>query len=198
MKKFIAILLLLSTMAMLFASCGSEKIERGTVVDKTYTNESIGITYNLPSGWEYYTDEEIAKLMNIAAENYKDENILNSAKITTVIDFMAFNPSTGDNVNLSFENLIPSDSTKITVDEYIEVTKKNLSEQLPNVSYQFDNVVKVTIGGTEYTRLTASCSSSGINMKQYIYVTKVGTYMVCISASTIKNVPAATFEAMFS
>ncbi len=199
MKKLLSVILILATLTLCLAACGgSGTMKRGTVTDNVYRNDALDLTFTLSDGWRFYTDEEIAKTMNIAADLYKDENILKSAEITTVIDFMAVDAKTGNNVNLSVENLVPSKNTRISVDEYIEITKKNLNEQMQGMTYTFTEAEEAKLGDTEYTKLSARCSYSGISMMQSIYLKKVGNSMVSITVTSVNGASVTTFEDMFS
>ena len=70
MKKFLALLL---TVVMLTALIGCSKgaePTRGTVEGDVYQNEYMGIKFTKPSSWVYSTDEEIATVMNLAADTF--------------------------------------------------------------------------------------------------------------------------------
>ncbi len=199
MKKIISVLLLLVTLTLLLASCSQKAtVTRGETTDTQYTNSAVGVTFNKPDGWKFYTDDELAKLLNITADLYKDEDLVNSAKVTGVIDFMAMDPVSGNNVNMTIENLVPSGSTGISMEEYIEITKKNLNSQMADMKYTFEDPTTIKLGTVEFTKLTASCSYSGVSMTQFIYLKKIGNCMVSYTATSVNGAAASTFEAMFS
>ncbi len=207
MKKIISLLLIAVLAAALLCSCNlddvageivdSITVKRGVADAESYTNESIGITFNKPADWVFYTDEQIAEIMNISKDLFKDENLLESAEITSVIDFMAVNATTGDNVNLSIENLLASGNGLMTVEEYADASKNILLTQ-SGLTYTFGNNEKVTVAGEEYLRITAMTTVNGASMTQYMYLRKCGTSMIVFTATSMSGAEPETFEAMFS
>ncbi len=205
MKKLTAILLIVVMSATVFCACdhdGNDSdtsvVERGVVSDNTYTNGSLDVTFTKPANWIFYTDDEIAQLMNISAELYKDKNLLQSAKITSVIDFMAIDPATNDNVNMTVENLAPSGNADMTVETYVEIVKNNLKTQMSGATYTFNPMTTVTLGKVEYVKVAATCTMQGTTMTQNFYIKKVGSYMISITATSVDQSKADGFERLFS
>ncbi len=196
--RLILALLITATLASLLSACALSKIQRGETTDSTYTNAALGVTFEIPDGWTFYTDEEIAAIMNISADLWKDEDLINNANVSSIIDFMAVQTASGNSVNLSIENLKASGNAGISVKEYIEASKKLIREQLTGATYTFDDDTDVTLGDKTYTRLSATCSYSGVTMKQYLYIRKVGSHMVVITATSTNGTNANVFEKMFS
>ncbi len=200
MKRIISLISLVAMLTLVLSSCFliPLTIERGETTDTAYTNESLGITFTKPLNWTFYTDEQIAELMDISADMYKDKDLIKSADITSVIDFMAVKNGNTNNVNLSIENLAVTGNKKITEEEYLEITKKNINEQVAGMSYTFSESKTVKLGEEEYLMIEASCNYSGIQLTQFIYVRKVDKFMVCVTATTNGSMEASDFEAMFS
>ncbi len=198
MKKIISVLLIIASLSLILCSCNSEKVARGTVTDKVYKNESLGITFTAPAGWTFYTDDQLAELMNITKDVFKDSELFDSESIASSIDFMAIDTATSNNVNLAVENLKRTASTKITVEEYLEKAKKQINEQMEGMTFTFSDGGKSTLGGNEYTVLKANCTFNGVSLTQYLYIRKVGNYMITITATTNNGLASSNFEAMFS
>ncbi len=200
MKKLVSVLLVLATFVCLLAACDTPKatMKRGEKTATAYKNEVLGLTFNLPSGWRFYTDEEIAQAMNVTAEMFKDEKLIESSKVTTVMDFMAIDPATGNNINLSIENLKASGNASMSVEKYAEISQKNIKEQLPDATYTFKDLTTAKLGNTEYTFMEAECSYSGVKMTQYMYLKKEGIHMVLITCTAVNGADRASFEALFS
>lgn len=70
-----------------------------------YTNDFIGIKYELPQGWEKYGDEEIAEIMNLGKEflNDNQKKYAELSKLTTVYHILTNNPATSDTICLITE-----------------------------------------------------------------------------------------------
>ncbi len=168
------------------------ELERGETTSTQYKNDSLGLTFNLPSGWRFYTDSEIASMLNITVEMFKDPELFNN--VSSAIDFMALNPTTGDNVNLSFEKL---NGTSITLEQYSATVKALLPSQLQGAKYTFDEDTKVKLGGIEFLKISAKCTYNGITMSQYMYICLTDTHVITASATSVTGQSAAVYEAMF-
>ncbi len=215
MKKIFAFILV---MAILFAlaACGSDKNEnkgslfgdnggsaavptvklsRGFIIGDTYTNTFADITFNKPSSWSYYSDEELAALMGTTSEqmNIDFEQLLEATG--SVYDMMAVDSATGTNVMVMFENLAASGSTGISEQDYVDNLKAMLN--YTGMGYTFGGEKTVYIGGQKYLSTMVSSTQYGVSMDQIYYIRIVGNYAVGI-ISTLINTPAETVEAMFS
>ncbi len=198
MKKIFSSLLVLLMLSALLLSCGTDDgITRGTTTDTAYINESIGIRFTLPEGWQFYSEEMIAQIANISQEMLKDPNLFELTP--SVIDFMAIDAATGiDNINLAVENLKASGNAQKTEDEYISDFKTMIVEQMPDATYTFGETETAMLGTSQFKKLVAACNYGGVDMTQYLYIRKIGHHIIAISATTATGMSAAEFEAMFS
>ena len=202
MKKIIAMLLALFALTA-FCSCGvSELLERavsrGTTGESVYRNEKLNITFTKSDDMVFLTDEEIASLMNISKDLMTNgDEIFEIAGLTSVTDFLAKNPVTGNNVALVFEDLVKTGNSTISESQYLDASKRQLSGQA-GFNYTFGETSSVKLGGETYVKLDAQATYGGTRMHQGFYVRKVGTYMVVITITTVDDTPLATYEAMFS
>ncbi len=199
MKRIISVLLIIASLTLILCSCGEDKrIARGSITDNVYKNESLDITFTAPNGWTFYTDEQLAEMMNVTKDVLKNEELFDAEGVANAIDFMAIETATANNINLAVENLKRSGNSKMTIEEYLEHSKKQINEQVEDMTYTFTDTGKATISGDEYTTMKASCTINGITLTQYFYVRKVNYYMVSITATTNNGMSAASFEALFS
>ncbi len=200
MKKLSALLLVVVLLVLSLTACGEPALERGAVSGDTYINASANITFTKKSSWRFYSDSEIAEMMNITVENFMDKDLINSDDMESLIDFMAVEDKTGNNINMTMENLKASGNKNMTEEEYIENAKKMLKQQLTgsNMTYTFGETEQATLGGNEFVRLSAVCKYSGATMRQYIYVRKIGHHMINITITSVDGTAISAFEAMFS
>ncbi len=204
MKKIFALILVL-VLTVSLAGCGKEEpinksLSKGVIDGNVYTNEYIGLTFTKPDSWIYSTDEEISEIMG-ATYDLVDSSDYEAAvsNLVSVFDMMARDPETGNNANIVFENLSLSSSEDITVDEYIEISKANLTEALADFSFTFDNTETVTLGGVEFTKLKCNATYMGVmNMNQFMYCTKLGKYMVVISVTIVDGSDPSVIEDYFA
>ncbi len=196
MKRLIALALLTTLLLLCLISCAPAKpITRGTIEENVYTNADLGITFTKPSGWTFYSDEQIREITQISIEEILKDDQYDPEKMTYVMDFMAADIQ-GNNVNLSIESLNFLGKT-MTEEKYIEKSKETLNEQ-DTLTYTFSDTAEVTLAGTTFSRLTATATYQTVSMTQYIYVKKLDGYMLCITATAVDTIPAEDFEAMFS
>ena len=109
----------------------------GKVVKNEYINKSLGLKFVLPKEYRFLTNEEIALITNIAA----DETITDKKaqaklkKRKDLIEMVAMiTNDTNNNVNVLVRNL----SDNVDVEPLITILSQELNEQLQN---SFDNFV---------------------------------------------------------
>lgn len=217
MKKIFAFTLVV-VMLFALAACGSDKnknsgslfgnggntnnggssvvaapLSRGFIIGDTYTNTYADITFNKPSSWAYYSDDELATLMGTTSEKMSLdlEEILDSTG--SFYDMMAVDSATGTNVIVMFENLAASNSVGISASDYID----NVFAMLSAAGYSFGEEKTVYIGGQSYCSAMASTTQYGVAMNQVYYIRIIGNYAVGIISTLIDTSPE-TVEAMFS
>ena len=210
MKRIFALVIVL-VMALSMVGCSdkvtdilnkeilNKELTRGTVDGNVYTSEYIGLSFVKPDSWVYSTDEEINELMGATNDimNRTDYEAA-VADLATVFDMMVIDSATSNNVNIVYENLALSGSTDITMEEYLDITKKNF-EAIPDFSYTFSDATNVTLGGVEFTKLECDLTYMElISMKQALYMKKVGNYMVLISFTIIDGTDESVIEGYFT
>ena len=115
MKKTLKIMLviaMLSIVVICMTACGKKEenknevanenktttveVSRGTWNGNQYVNEFAKVKFNLPTGWEKYSDEQIAEMMNIGVEmlNEDQKKLAELAQDNALYGMVANNPST--------------------------------------------------------------------------------------------------------
>lgn len=203
MKKAIKSLLIIFLIAsMLFVLTGCGKEEEKTTTDNTtntaekqkvefsmgewnnnvYTNDFLGLTFNLPEGWVYSSDEQIAEMMNLGAEFLNDDQKVAAevAKLTSAYYMVANDPNTGNSVSIISEK----PAMEFTTEYYLNQVKTQLGA-VESMSYEIGDISKEKVAGREYETLEASASISGIEVTQKYYVYKMDEYFVSIIATSV-------------
>ena len=174
------------------------EISRGKIDGAVYTNEYMGFTFTKPDSWVYATDDEIAAAINLGVEIMLGEDfdkVLENNQ--TVYDMMVSDLYSRTNINVGYENLAISLATNITVEQYIEVFKQQISN-VPGMAYQFsEDLVKIKLGETEFTRLICSVEAFGATMTQAYYFTKIDKFMSSIIVTIPSGYTVQEIEAMF-
>ena len=174
------------------------ELSRGTVENGVYQNEFLGVSFNKPELWVYSTEEEIAALMNLAADKLLNENLKETLENNpSIIDMMAVDPVSRSNLNITYENLAKALATNITVEQYIEVFKQQMSGMVGMTVTFTGEPETVKLGNVEFTRLLCDTTTNGVQMKQAIYLRKVDNYMISVSVTIMSGYTVAEIEAMF-
>lgn len=132
MKRIISILSVMMALlcVLTLASCAdllsTTKFERGTRTDEAYTNTSAGLAFVKPSGWVFYTDDQLEQTFKVSKDLLKDPDAMDKADVSSLYEFMAVDSSTGNNVNL----VVAKGNGVTSVEKYVEQVKKELSDQL--------------------------------------------------------------------
>ena len=199
MKKFLALLLtVVMLMALIGCSKGAEPT-RGTIEGDVYQNEYMGIKFTKPSSWVYSTDEEIATVMNLAADTFLDENLKKALENNpTIYDMMVVDTSTRTNINVGYENLKKTLSSNITVEQYVESFKKQIAEVDGMTVSVRDGLETVKLGETEFTKFICDTKANGVEMTQVYYLRKIDGYMTFMIATITSGYTVADIEAMFN
>lgn len=155
----------------------STEFSMGKWNDSVYTNDFLRLKFNLPEGWIYSSDEEIAEMMNIGLELLNDDQKVAAeiAKLTSVYYMVASNPNTGDSVTILSEKPI----IEVTAEYYINQLKTQLVA-VESISYEIGETSKEKVGDNEYNTLLVTGTMSGIEVAQKYYVYKMDKYFVCM------------------
>lgn len=196
MKRIISVFVGIFTFILALTGCSKAPIERGTRDEISYKNQSIGITFDLPSGWSFYTDEQVANAMGISTTKYKKMDLLDYEEITFVIDFVAVDKTSGTNVNMTIEKLTGKDKL-ITTKRYIEKSKEEIMEEYNVTNIEFSDVVSVNLGSVEFDKFEISYTYYGVKIRQFCYIKKKGSRVAIITITTNGNNPEE-YESYFS
>lgn len=203
--KIALIILLVASMLFVLTGCGKEEntatennavtneqpveeqkteFSMGKWKDDTYENEFLGVKFNMPEGWTYSSDEEIAEMMNVGAELLNDDQKVAAeiAKLTSVYYMVANNPSTGDSVSILSEKPLMD----VTAEYYLNQLKTQLTS-VESMSYEVKNISKEEVAGREYETLLVTATMSGIEVSQKYYVYKMDEYFVCIITTSLNG-----------
>ena len=198
MKKIFALLLaMLMVVTLVACNIGGAAPSRGEIDGRVYKNEFLGIEFTRPSSWRYYSDEEIASAMNVAVDSLKSENIKKSLEINPAIfDMMVVDASTGTNINVVYENLKKVFSSNVSMEKYVEQLKKNVKSEGMNVTFS-DELEKVKLGDTEFTKCVSTVRAYGVTMTQVYYLKKIDGYMTSVIVTIVNGYSISDIEAMF-
>ncbi len=156
MKKTISLLLaMLLLLAMPMAAFAEDdSFAAGSIDENSYWNESLRLGCTLDDDWYFYTDEEILEVNGAAADLLKDDLAEAVRESGQMMDMMAMNMETGDNVNINLERLSLANSLMIDEETYVELSM----EQLPTALEQMGlSDVTIEAGTIEFAGEEHAC-----------------------------------------
>ncbi|MCQ2386609.1 MAG: DUF1795 domain-containing protein [Clostridia bacterium] len=191
MKKTVAcvwVLLLafvLSFTGCLFPDDGKDMpYRKGTVKDGVYQSEFACLTFTLPEGFSFFTEEELSALTSLAREEGEDN------QAGTLTDFMAKNDQTGASVSLCFEK----DGGK-TPQDFLTGLKDELSS---SADYTFSENREVTFAGSLSVQTQAEAAYGKSTVYQMIFVSGMGDgYMMTVTLTSPDASDLPLLEAAF-
>ena len=205
MKKIISLLL---AVLMLLGCCGcgdsgAGEDVRGEVIDdtqnategtepmfslgetsgKTYSNEFLGLRCTVPDGWEFYADEQILELNNIAGDCMDEAVSQQIAAAQIVYDMFAINQEEGSNMNVNLEKvgavqLLTMDLKTVMENqiEAIRTTYENIGYTDINIEYQ-----KVKVDKQELDGLVITAKIQGIDFYSTIFAFTKYSYIANVT-----------------
>lgn len=155
---------------------------RGKWEENKYVNDFAGIKFNLPTGWEKSTDEEIAKLMNVGVEllNEDQQKLIEELPNKSVYGMVANDPASGASVMILFEDT----TLKVTPEFYLSSVKTQL-EEVESFYYTVGDIYEKTVGGNKYSTMDAEISGTAV--KQYYFVSTINNYVVAMIITTTQE-----------
>ena len=188
MKKILFVFILL-VFALSMAAAQIYECSLGEWNDNIYTNDFLGIKFQLPEDWKRFSDEDLAQVMNLGTELLNDDQkkLAELSKINSVSYMGANNPATGDSIMVSSVKSI----FDLTAEYFMNGVKTQL-QALESIDYEVSEISKEELAGREYYVLTAKSEISGINLIQKFYVYKIDKYFLEIVATTLRGEDAIT------
>lgn len=211
MKKIIALLISLSVL-LSFTACGGRSQQEDTPKepqvqlvrgnyneDKTvFTNESMGITVNVPQDWYIFSDNDIAEwfLDGVTGDEYSAWTQEDFAQQITIPDMAMQDLFTGANINLQYENLdVSANGLDIDEEHYAKLSQKQLNGL--GFNYEYSDLNDVQLNGQDYKWFSATGSNDGLTFTQYFIMRRVDNYMVVFVTTSYEDHDVQFFFDMF-
>ena len=152
------------------------KMTRGKLVKKVFTSTSAGVTFTLPEGWTYATDEELTKLEADDAASLTEEEKadLGSKKYFVIEDMKAVNDTTGDTAGV----LIEKQYTNITASQYARDTYDKALASAGGTGITLDSATMKLLAGRYWDYCSMSIIGTSVDLT--MYAARDGEYMIII------------------
>lgn len=201
MKKILAIVLVF--VMVMATGCGAAdlfKFEKGTIDGDVYTNKAADVSFTLPKGWTFSTQEELDAMMEASGE-VVGEDIANAANITTVYDCMANSADSTANILFMYENTALSGNADISEKDYLDAVGEGLvsSSSTTGLNYQIGETSEMEINGkTYYCGVATVDLGEGVTMEQRYIARKLDSYMFCACVTTFPGLSDTDFDTILA
>ncbi len=192
--RIISVAVIVFTLLSVVSCSQTVPFSRGTIDQNTYKSEFAGITFTKPSEWVFYSEDQISQLLGSASAQLGSDEF-DKATEGSIVDFMATS-SEGNSVNLEIKKGGAFLNLNASVQESIKLIKE--SYESLNFTCTASDPVDKKLGNDTYKMVTIQVSAGAVNMTQYAYFRKVGSYFYAITCTATYNITQSQFEAMFS
>jgi hypothetical protein len=162
-------------------------IDQGTNDENTYQNDSLNLSFELPSStWKFLSEDEVASLMNISG-TFEGDPADYLDRFGLFYDMCAISFSTNDSVQIIIQDVA---SLGLNLDAYDNIEDVYLNNVLLGASSKgtIDNVSEyedVTLCGETYRRVVLDYTTSGVTGQMAYYVSAEDDYVVCIAIMAV-------------
>ena len=159
----------------------------GSSANGSYENAFIGIGFNAPTGWTFYTDDQIKELNQATASMMDEEYAELIANAAVIYDMMVQDPTTGNSVNVTLEKATAASIALLDLETYLTNNVSAVSQALSGMGLTVteNKIIDVTLGGIATKGLWLKCSVSGIEMYELVIPIKCGSYLANVTVATI-------------
>lgn len=159
----------------------------GVVTGKKWENSFIGLGCTLPSDWEFYTEEEIKSLNNVASDAVGEEYeaILKSASV--FYDMFAHSSDNTCNMNVTLEKMTAAQVESLDVKknyEAIAPVLKGAYENMGFTSFSYE-ITSIKVSGVDFPCIMLVAGAGTVEMHQMLLNVKCGSYLASISVTAL-------------
>ena len=185
MKKTVCILLAMALLVCLpITAAASDEFGIGVSQGNTYWNDAVKLGCTLDESWYFYTDEEILEQNAETAGKLKGDLAEAVKEAGSLMDMMALNTETGENVNVNLERLSIANSLLVDEDKYIEPSAASLGSALEQVGIEGLDLRtdKIAFLGEEHPCIRISGKIQDVPLYETLVVVKTGRTMIVVTA----------------
>lgn len=171
----------------------SEDLSLGVTTGTKYESEFIGVGFNLPENWVFYSEDEIKQLNNLTADLAGQEYLDLLKNATVIYDMMATSPSQTDNIVVNLEKVSNVLLNKLDLASNFEASFAMVKSSLENMGYRdiTKEITTVTIDGETFTAMHLTASFSGLTMHQTSIAIKCNGYLASVAVTTFDEAGTA-------
>lgn len=186
--KRLLIILLSAIMLLSLPSCSSAsepEFSLGTVHGNVYENPFIGIGCALGDEWSFFSDEEIMKQNNVAADLAGDEYKKQMLSADVIYDMFASHSNQVSTIGVNLEKINKLKLSALDVDSYLEEAVPSIKQSLGNMGFVniTHSIESVKIDSTDFTCLNVVSELGEFKMYQTIVAIKCNGYLASVTFS---------------
>lgn len=162
-----------------------EEYERGIVDGDTYHNEFFGFAYTLPEGYEFATEDQLARLANVTTDMLNDEASTEALEEGRVLYDMYAYGVDGQNVSLTIEKVNAMAGVLVSLEKYREICVSKFEDQLAGTGMEVVECEDATyrIGDTDYLGENVVLTYQGRTIYEKIMFLKNGSFFGIVTAA---------------
>ena len=155
----------------------------GSAVGSTYTNDFLGLSCTLPSGWEYYTDQQILEMNNLVGDAVGDDIAETLSNAAIIYDMMATKPDEGASISVNLEKHTALQLIGIDLQQTLEAQIPTIETAFSNMGYENVSVIyqKVIVDGKSYDALVTNANVMGSDYYGVTFAFVKGSYIANVS-----------------
>lgn len=185
MKKTVLIIM---AIILCFAGCAEEKFipERGNIENGIYNNSAFKISFN-GEGWSYSSEEEIAELMGITAEELlSDEYAAALADAETIYDMNAISQNGEVSISINHENTKLIYAGEMNPEIYLELASEKIVEAFESsgISVTKTEIGNKNLGKSEEICLSLEVDLSGITLYERLYAKETNGWISVVTIAS--------------
>lgn len=153
----------------------------GVTSDTEYRSDFLDLSFTLPGGWTFGTDDEMTEFFGVGSDMVESElNIGGGPEGSTHYEFFAYDTSgTPSCAIMTAEDLSAHEGGKlVTVREFVDTLAGQYSE-IGSRDYEIGDSYQKTVAGREFIILPLSVPDSELFQRNYVF--RTGNYMVTIT-----------------
>ena len=154
----------------------------GKAEGNTYKNEFLELSCSIPSGWRFYSDQEILKLNNFSADAITDPIIERLKDYKTIYMMAADNQTEGSSISIVLEK-----HGALNLKQTLEMQIHNTKKVYENQGYTDINILyqKTDVNGKNYDSLVTTAKIYGIDFYSTVFVFKKDNFLAYITVTSL-------------
>lgn len=168
--------------------------------EKVYSNEALGLSYTLPEGWLYASEEELLGMLDTVLDSdiLSDRNKLSTelGKSRIIYAMVTRDPATGNNVQILFESLEgvvgASDIDEKAYADIVSAQQEQMFNESSGATVSIGDAYPAQLGGQDFLVLPVDIAMPDLEAKEMMYLRRIDDRMAIITITVLDGEDAET------